>query len=437
MPGLSPIRHAWRYAGESGGRPADLSSRLAPPYDLISGGLKRRLLAADARCAAAIDVPHLPVDRIGPESAYLRARETFQSWIAQGALRAIERPVLGVLRQTFRDGSSVLRRHALIADLPLAGLGSGAGLYAHEETRSGPRGDRFALLRALRVQTSPIFGLYGDADGSVEEACREIEFSDAPTMVGLAADRTLSELWLVEQEDAVSRLIGAFGRRDVIIADGHHRYASQLEYVESLGPALPAAARSCCFALVAQEDTGMSIRAMHQVLGGVEGYRIEAVMEALQEACRFDEVPGGAAGLVDHVARAWFERSHPVGLVDFASRRCFVMTSRVIDPLAEEFPEAPETWRRCGPVVCEHLLVRRVLRDRLNGGREPLRQPAFDAADLEDGESILPGAQLAIIMLPVSLADVLTIAPSGRLLPANSTFFWPKMPTGLIFKSLE
>lgn len=437
MPGLSPICRAWRYSERGAGRPPDLSTRLAPPYDLVSADVKRRLLAADPTCAASIDVPHLPVDRVGPETSYRRARETFDQWRTDGTLHALDRPVLGVLRQTFRDGSSVLRRHALLADLPLEALGGSAGLFAHEETRSGPRGDRFALLRALRVQTSPIFGLFSDSDGSVEEARVAVEFASEPTLVGLAMDRTLSELWLVEDESLISGLLEAFGRRDVIIADGHHRYVSQLEYVESLGSAAPAAARTCVFALVAQEDTGMSIRAMHHVLGGIEEYRIEAVMAALSDACRFEEAPGGAVDLVDRVARAWFERSNPVGLIDFATRRCFIMTSRVIDPLVEKFPEAPEAWRRCGPVVCEHLLVQRTLRDRLNGGREPLRQPVFDAADLEAGPSILPGAQLGLVMLPVSLADVLTIAPSGRLLPANSTFFWPKMPTGLIFKSLE
>jgi len=181
----------------------------------------------------------------------------------------------------------------------------------------------------------------------------------------------------------------------------------------------------------------MSIRAMHHVFGDIDRFSIQAVFEAMDDLCRFEEVPGGPSELAEHVARAWFERSHPIGLVDFASRRCFVMTTRFIDPLAEQFPEAPETWRRAAPVVCERLLVRRTLCEQLNGGKELSRRPVFDVADLEQPDRTLPGAQLGVVMLPVPLAEVLAIAPSGDLLPPNSTFFWPKMPTGLIFKSLE
>lgn len=437
MPGIAPIRRAWRYAEEGSGCPCDVTTRLAPPYDLVTPDLRTRLLAADARCSVAIDVPHLPVNRVGPDAAYAAARRTFEAWVQSRVLRPFEEPVFGLLRQTVRDGPYIVRRHAILAEVPLTSLGAEAGLYAHEETGSGPRGDRLALLRALRVQTSPVFGLYSDEGGSVEEIVRRLEVLDEPRLVGMGTDHALCELWLVEDGRTQEALAAAFGRRDVIIADGHHRYASHLAWLESLGGGACRAARSCLFALVAQEDPGMSIRAVHHLIGGIAGFRIDAVAAASNDLCRIEEVEGGPADLLEHLQRAWFERSHPIGLVDYATRRCFVMTTREIDPLAAEFPRLPESWRRAEPVVCEHLLVQRTLRDRLNGGRPPVREAVFDVADLEHPNGRLPGAQLGIVMLPVSLADVLAMAPGGWLLPPDSTFFWPKMPTGLVFKSLE
>lgn len=437
MPGIAPIYHAWMY--DPGVAPAggDISTRLAPPYDVVTAKLRNTLLEADPTNSDAIDVPQLPVDRMGPDAAYARARRTFESWVSHRIIRPLDQPVFGLLRQSFGDGRSVVRRHSVFASLPLVSLGPGAGLYAHEHTDSGPRGDRLALLKATAVQTSPVFGIYSDADGEVEEFIRTRIIRSEPRLVGVSPEGTLSELWLIEETAECSALAAAFGSRDVIIADGHHRYASQLAYLQSLGPGAPTAARSCMMALVAQQDAGMAIRAMHHVFAGMESFSIEALAEETSDTFRFEEVSGGPVELHDHVVRAWFERSIPMGLIDFQHQRCFVVSAIAVDPLAAAVPEAPEAWRRAGPVVCQRLIVERGLRDRCNRGCEVQRHSVFNVAEMDDPNALLPGAQLGVILLPVRLADVLVIATSGFLLPPDSTFFWPKIPTGLLFKSLE
>ncbi len=437
MPGIAPIHNAVMYDGVVAAPCEDVSSRLVPPYDVVSRELRDRLLGADPTNSAAIDVPRLPIDHAGHDSAYVRARQTFDSWMQKRVIRQLDHPVFGLMRQTFKDRGYVVRRHAIMADLPLVALGRGDGLYGHEQTDSGPRGDRLALLASLRVQTSPVFGIYRDDEGAVEEVIRTRLIHSEPRLVGVSPDGTLSELWLIEDQEWINRLISAFGSRDVIIADGHHRYASQFAYLQSLGTHAPAAARSCMMALVAQEDAGMAIRAVHHVFGGMEAYSIEAIQDELGELFRFEEVSGGAAELEEHVARAWFERSIPVGLFDFVQQRSFVMSAIAVDPLAATAPEAPEAWRRAAPVVCQRFIVDRCLRDRCNGGCEPARRAVFDLAEMADSGALPDGAQLGLVLLPVRLADVLVIASSGYLLPSDSTFFWPKMPTGLLFKSLE
>lgn len=425
------------YAQGAAARCTDLSSRLAPPYDVVTSALRARLLRADPLNSCAIDLPQLPVDRIGRREEYARARGVFEAWVRTGALAASDRPVFGLLRQTFRDRGSIARRHAVLAEVPLAPLGRSSGLYAHEETDSGPRGDRLALLQSLHVQTSPVFGIYSDDDGAVEEQLRHRLIRDEPRAVGVSPDGTLAELWLVEHHTDVDRLTAAFGSRDVIIADGHHRYASQFAYLESLGHAAPRAARSCMMALVAQQDAGMAIRPLHHVYGGMERYSLEALLQELGDLFRIEETPGTQADLECHVFRAWFERSIPMGLVDFESGRCFVISTREVDPLAPSAPEAPEAWRRAAPVVCRRLIVDRVLRDRCNAGRDPLERAVAEIGELRQTDGPLERPQIGLVMLPLRLEDVLAIAAGGFLLPADSTFFWPKMPTGLMFKSLE
>lgn len=437
MPGIAPIQQALMYARSPAGGCADLSSRLAPPYDVVTSALRTQLLKADALNSCAIDLPQLPIDRVGPREGYARARSLLESWLGRGALAPCDRPVYGLLRQTFRDRGSIARRHAIFADVPLVPLGRSAGLYAHEETDSGPRGDRLALLQALRVQTSPIFGIYSDDEGAVEEQIRHRLIRDEPRAVGVSPDGTLSELWLVEREAEVNRLTAAFGSRDVIIADGHHRYASQVAYLESLGGAAPRAARACMMALVAHQDAGMAIRPLHHVYGGMENYSLEKLLKELGDLFRIEETAGTEADLECHVFRAWFERSIPMGLVDFESGRCFVISTREVDPLAQNAPEAPEAWRRAAPVVCRRLVVDRVLRDWCNVGRDPLQRAVAEIPEMRRADGPLDRPQVGIVMLPLRLEDVLAIAAGGFLLPADSTFFWPKIPTGLLFKSLE
>lgn len=437
MPELAPVHQPWMYSGNDAPLQRDISTRLAPPYDIVTGRLRERLLKTDPANGAAIDVPRLPGERTASDAAYADARRTLDAWIERGVISPCPHPVVGVLRQTFRELGQVVRRHGIVVDMPLAPLGRDSGLYAHEETGSRLRGDRLALFNALRVQTSPVFGMYSDEEGGVDEFIRDRLIRTEPRVVGVSPDGTLCELWIVDDARHLNWLTQAFGSRDVIIADGHHRYASQLAYLDSLGPSAGPAARSCMMALVAQEDPGMTIRAVHHVFAGITAFSMERLIAESSQWLQVEAVPGGPAELESHVMRAWFERSIPIGLIDFTNRNCFVASTLEVDPLATVEAAAPEVWRRSAPVVCRKLIVEQVLRQSFNEGRKPVRRPVFDVADLDDPESVLSGAQLGVIMLPMKLTDVLSIAATGFLLPADSTFFWPKIPTGLLFKSLE
>lgn len=441
MPKVDPF-HAVQYQEGQG----DLSSVVAPPYDVLDLDDKASLIARDTHNVVSIDLPHVPPKELGPPEEYLHAALLLKEWLADGTLCRSKDPAMFAYRQTFEFLGQQHQRCGMFAAVETAELGprAGGGILPHEETFSGPKEDRLALMRATKHQLSPIFGLHADQSGQGSKVARDVMASREPDAIARTADDVLHEIWTVNDNETIAAYQKALEGEDIFIADGHHRYNTAVNYLNELcaqgevGPDHPA--RQCMMVIVGMSDPGMVIGPTHRVLGGMKGYSWDAFAQAASEHMNLEELGDDPRA----IEAALEGRGTAIGLLDFASGRTFIATPKSEDPLAGAFGSKSKEWRTLDVTFVQEVLVERVCKPALNDGN-PVKWAFPHSIDevLEIGSGAETGAgggrgfaQIAAILRPTPLDAVRDICLKGELMPQKSTFFYPKLATGLCLKPL-
>lgn len=434
----------------TGGVPLDVSSVIAPPYDVLDHESKARLLSRSSHNVVAIDLPHIPAKHLGPPEAYENAQRMLDDWLARGTLAVHHQPCMFVYRQTFTSGGKSRTRTGMACTIDVVPFGprEGGGVLPHEETFSGPKQDRLALMKSTAAQLSPIFALHQDS------AARSISLLDSfvaartPDFVASTDDSVSHQVWRITAPEELSAYQAALAGEDILIADGHHRYSTSINYLTELQtqgqlpPTHPA--RQCMVVLVSMQDPGLEIWPTHRVLGGMKLYSLEAFKSACADRLNFEPVPAGLDALPDSLQRGP-QSSIRLGVWDIATDSAWVITPKNPDPLAELHSYKPDVWRRLDTAVIQHMLVEEVFQPLLNEDcgvqwafphtLDEVRAIAQGkGSGSTTGKSFTP--QVALIVRPTPIASVAEMARLGELMPQKSTFFFPKLATGLFMRRL-
>lgn len=411
MPDIAPFR-ALRF-DRLAGEPGDL---LAPPYDVIgpedAAALRER---GPFNCVRLI----LPEGE-APERYRLAARR-LADWETDRVLERDPSPSAYVYRQTYEDGGARVDRRALFAALRLAPFEDGEVL-PHERTHRGPKEDRLALTLACRAQLSPIFVIGEDGDGKLIDALRAVE-SESPELDGPTPDGIHHTLWRVSDEPAAARLCALASRGPLLIADGHHRYETAL----AAGAARPeedGAQRTLC-CVVSELDPGLTVLPTHRALATVPpgGSWIEALADGFEIESLPGLDPGDAARQVAAAGDA------ALGLVTAGGRDAHLLRAR---PSAVENAGIARARARIGAAIFDHLVLDGALGtsadDAARDGILTYHREAADTASAAGDD----GA--AFLLSPVEVDAVRDAVSDGTRLPAKTTYFSPKVPTGLLFR---
>lgn len=418
MPWIEPFR-GLRY---NPGKVGDLSRVVTPPYDVISPqaqqGYYRRHRYNFIRVVYGRQYAG---DRQGHDR-YSRARRTLEGWIRQGILREDRVPSVYPYQQEYRVGGAAHRRWGVIALLRLS-----SRVLPHEEIRPQPKLDRLHLLEALGLSSSQIFGLVPDPAGRFRKAvaswCRRHRAAST-----VAVDGVKHRLWRVSDPRWVSGLQRLLRRREVVIADGHHRYAASRAYREKQRrkagrPARPQPYDYALFFLSAAAGEEPGLLPTHRVLRGAARSRMAAFRSRLERNGRATTRLGsverrdGVEELLGELRR--LRRAGKVA-VGCCSGKGHTWILRM--PPAAGYPLDVE-W-----------LHRQVLPEWIGG-----KQELSYTQDAREGLRQLRGgaAQALLLMQPPRLAEVLRRARAGRRMPGKTTYFYPKTLSGLVEYRLE
>jgi uncharacterized protein (DUF1015 family) len=396
---------------------APLDAVTAPPYDVIDEESRARLEAAHPQNAVRLILPR----DAEPGDRYQRARETFEQWRADGVLAA-DPPQLYVYRMTFTDPGETTggprRMTGVVGALALSPPGEGTVL-PHERTMPKARSDRLDLMRAVRANLDPVWGL--SLSSGLSELIEPVIAAGGAAVSCVDEDGVEHCLFPVAGE-LVERIRSAVAAAPLVIADGHHRYETALAYQEqqrAAGVDDPGADRIMMLVVELAEEQ-LVVRPIHRLLWGV-GADLRA---RLAEVC--DVVPAGpntADGVRQLVSD--MDRTASMGLVD--GDGLARLTPR-LDVLGPAVAELPEPLRDVDAARFDAVL------DRIGApGEIDYRNDAVTVAAM-----VAKGAaDAAVLLRPVSVAQIDTVAEAGLRMPQKTTFFQPKPLTGLVFRSLD
>lgn len=447
MPKVYPFQ-AVQYAHGKG----DVSTKVAPPYDVLNADQKAALVTRDAANIVAADLPHVPAKELGPPEAYAKAAALLNNWLGSGVLSSNPKPALFAYVQTFEFEGHTYRRKGMACTIETQPLGprDGGGVLPHEQTFSGPKEDRLALMKASKMQLSPIFGLHADESGRATALLERVIAARQPDLTATLGDGVLHEVWTVDDEPTIRAYQDALAGEDVFIADGHHRYNTAVNYLGWLEGQQPVPAdhpaRRTMFVLVGMSDPGLAIGPTHRVLGGMKHYSIERFIEAsagLLNVEPVDNDPHRFDKAIAHIADR--EQTNVLGILDVATGLCYCAWPAVEDPLEEDFPSKPKAWRTLDVAIIQHLIVEQVCQPELNDGQPvtwAFPHSIDEVLDIARGRETGAGggigfAQLAVIVRPTPLDSVRAVSLAGEVMPQKSTFFYPKLATGLFIHPLS
>jgi uncharacterized protein (DUF1015 family) len=398
-----------------------LGDVVAPPYDVIDAAQRAALLARSPCNVVAVDLPEGEPDR------YAAARELFESWRLQGlVVRDSEDAIWAHTQQyTGPDGVTQTRR-GFFCRVRIEEYGPGR-VRPHERTHPGPKEDRLRLTRATRANMSPIFSLYSDPAGAAWEALQPATV-EAPWGEASDAEGTVHRLWRVSDSHTIAAVQAAARGSELLIADGHHRYETARAYAEEVGG--EGDHRYVLMCLVALEDPGLTVFPTHRLVRGLDSARRQALAQVLRRDFEIAEVP------LEELAPPPGEGPLQLGYIDSQEGRPLRLTLRDQAIADAALPGHSEAYRHLDTGVLEALLLRSAL-----GLSEEDISHLHDFRYARDAREALELVQsgeydVAFLMRPTPVAQVRDVAGAGENMPPKSTFFFPKLLTGLLFNPL-
>jgi uncharacterized protein (DUF1015 family) len=422
-----------------------LADVVAPPYDVIDASERALLLARSRLNVVAVDLPQ-PFDaatRDAPADTdpYAAAGELWASWQREGVLVRDEAPALWAHTQQYTGPDGVRRtRRGFFCRVRIEDYGAGR-VRPHERTHPGPKEDRLRLTRATRANLSPIFSLYSDPQQAAWRAL-EPHTSGAPWAEIEDGDGTVHSVWRVADAQAIAAVQAATRTAELLIADGHHRYETMQAYAREVdaagasgGAARGAAAADdhhyMLMCLVALEDPGLTVFATHRLIGGLDEERRAALARALERDFEMTEVR------LEEIAPPPGEGVLELGYFDGRDERARRLTLREQAIADAALPGHSDAYRRLDTGVLETL----VLKNALDMSDEDIAHfnGLFYARDTAEALELVRSGEYdaAFVMRATPVDQVRAVAAAGENMPPKSTYFFPKLLTGLLFNPLE
>jgi uncharacterized protein (DUF1015 family) len=405
-----------------------LQSVIAPPYDVIDPEQRAALAARSSHNVVNLDLPQAPLGG----DAYEEAARLLDLWKRQGAVVRDATPALWALQQDYTapDGRQLTRR-GIFARVRVEEYGPGK-IRPHERTHPGPKEDRLRLTRATKTNLSPIFSLYDDPANAAWGAL-EPHLTGDPWGTATDADGTLNQLWRIDDGAALARVKMAMGDTELLIADGHHRYETARVYAEEVGG--EGDHRYVLMCLVALQDPGLTIFPTHRLLNKVKDPEVQQKLGAyLRE--HFDVTPTETGEL-----RPPDEPDDPptpltMGYLDSFHQQPYRLVLKDQALADAALAAYPEPYRHLDTAVLEALVFKGVL-GMTEDDISHLDGLGYSRTDEEALELVQSKAyDCAFFLRGSPVKQVQEIAAAGVNMPPKSTFFYPKVPTGLLLHPL-
>ena len=437
-----PFR-AWRYAPAAG----DPARLVAPPYDVIGPELQSRLYASGPHNVVRVDFGMTTPSDNDCDNQYTRAATYLAQWKRERVLIRDSRPTMTFVEESFTgpDGRATVR-HGFLAAIRLFDYGEGV-VFPHEETLTGPKEDRFRLMVTTAMNLSPVFLLYELPEDEITRAWKTGPGNE-PAAVAVTDEKgNVTKLWPSSAPGILEKVEQSLAGSRFIIADGHHRYETALRYREhrwakpddGLGdrPAF-----DYCLAYFSNmADPALAIYATHRLVAGLDPAEVASLPGSLSQWFSVERLTAGPATAVEaRVATETYLRDHPRGALALWGREIGTAYGLLLKDRAAVqamVPEHSPAYQDLDVTLLQTLVMEKTLGitpSDMAAGRHVTfcKDPGDAFVRLSEGEF-----QVGFFLSPTGLSQVREVAFGGERMPQKATYFYPKLPTGLVFHDLS
>ena len=420
------------------GHVGSLSDVICPPYDVIGPEFQDELYKKHPANIIRLELNRQePGDESGNDR-YARAAKFFKNWRNEGVLFRESDPAIYVYHQTFTYAGQTFTRRGFMGRCRLERFGEGK-IYPHEETMSGPKQDRLLLTRACKANLSQIFGLYPDPTNEIQDKL-EAAVAGKPSVEATDHLGVVHRMWTVTDVGVISAVSGLIGPKPMFIADGHHRYETACNYRDELAPGGKLdpnhPANFVLMMCIGMDDPGLLVLPTHRLFRGLPEMDSAQLASKLGDAFT-TRVAGEGSDLASSI---WDEieidaDQGTLGL--FTSKDERWTLARITDAgrrrMAEVAAEHSRDWQGLGVSILHRLLIETLL-----GGKD-LPKPRYVHLVEEVVESLESDEKfpLAALVMPATVGHIRTISEHAERMPAKSTYFYPKLLSGMVINPLE
>lgn len=435
MPNIQPFEGLRYNLAQIG----SLSDVVAPPYDVIDPALQDALYEKHPNNVVRLILNKmLPTDD-EQNNRYTRSARELKNWKEEGVLQKDSKPAIYVYHEVFTANGKEYTRKGFMCGCEAVPFGEGM-VFPHEITMSGPKLDRLMLTTACKTNFSQIFGLYPDEKNEIQNLLEKATLTLTPLE---ATDHlgVIHRMWVVDDQEVVAKVVEMMGPKPIFIADGHHRYETACNYRKQVREqgllTTDHPANHVLMVCVAMEDPGLIVLPTHRLFRNVKEFSQEDLFALLGDSFAITTVGEGPAA----AAKAWtlIEMQDDQGTMALYTgkdrkwsliRQTEAGRAKMDEVAAERQPE----WRALGVAVLHRLVIDTLL--GLEGHDKPkyVHEVAEVVENLENKADEFP---LAALVSPATVAQIQELSLVRERMPAKSTYFYPKLITGFVFKPLD
>jgi len=412
----------------------EISDVVAPPYDRVYPDVQQACYQRSPYSIVRIIKGLTAGSDSDGNNVYTRAAEYLNEWIGKEILIRDPEPALYAYHQTYLFEGERLTRKGVIA----LGKLETEKIHAHERTLKGPKEDRLKLMRATEANFGHIFMLYNDPARSTEAALQAIVENEAPLIEAKDSDENCHQVWRITDDVLIGTIRAALSDKDLYIADGHHRYETAVNFrdeceEQSWQPSAPESFGVRMMTLFNVSEPGMSIRPIHRLVHGIDGFDATSFFQAAAE--HFHVETYGSLEAMISAAKTGREQ-HTFGCIAAESFATLTLKDEAImnELVASDHSE---DYKRLDVSILHAAIL-----DRLLGidaqALEEQRNVTY-TVDVEKGVSMVRGGQeqLFFYLNATSSDEVIRVADHNEKMPQKSTDFYPKLLTGLVLTKME
>ncbi len=400
---------------------------ICPPYDVISPAFQQKLYGSSPLNAIRLELPM-------EDDPYAAAASRIAEWFQKGELQNDAVPAIYPYFQTFEDSDGASHtRCGFFAAMRLYDF-SEKKVLPHEKTLSGPKADRLNLFRKTQTNISSIFGLYADESKTADRVMKSFAEANEP-IIDAQFQGVRNRMWRITDPSLVGEFQQSLQELSVYIADGHHRYDTGVNYRNERAAANPAHTGDEPYNFILTylaniHDEGLLIFPIHRLVHSLEGFDGAALRSALEEHFTLTELRDRSE------LKLFFERESSTFTYGVVSPGTVLGITLKSDPQALVDPSRPEALKRLGLVLLHDLVLGKLL----GISQEAMAKQSnltYVKDDREVFEAVESGkVQVGFVVKPTTVEEVLAVSETGEVMPQKSTFFYPKIMTGLVFHSI-